>query len=257
MSAPAAGIAPNARAIEIRALDAGYGRTNVLSGLTLELSPGEVYALIGRNGSGKSTLIATLLGFRPARAGQVRLLGRDPWRERARLMREVGYVPETPDAPSDARVGRIAAFCARLYERWDREAVAARLDRLGISTGKKFGELSRGQKGLVSLALALGHAPRLLVLDDPTLGFDAVAKATFYEELIAELGERGVTIFLTSHDLMEVERVADRIGILHGGRLIAEGTPEELTGRSESAAGSSFRTLEELLSELTEERRSA
>lgn len=253
MSSPE--VAAASPAIDVRALAAGYGRNDVLSGLTLRVSVGEVYALIGRNGSGKSTLIATLLGFRPAREGTARLLGRDPWRERTRLMREVGYVPEAPDAPPDARVDRIAAFCSRLYERWDRDAVAGRLDRLGISTRRRFGELSRGQQGLVSLALALGHAPRLLMLDDPTLGFDAVAKATFYEELIAELSDRGVTVFLTSHDLAEVERVADRIGILHGGRLIAEGTPEALTGRTEGAPGSDFRTLEELLRDLTEERR--
>jgi ABC-2 type transport system ATP-binding protein len=246
---------PAAPAIAVRDLAAGYGRSDVLSGLTFTVAAGEVYALIGRNGSGKSTLVASLLGLRPRRAGALAVLGRDPWRERARLAREVGYVPETPDAPPDARVERIAAFCARLYPRWDGDAVAARLDRLGVPRQRKFGQLSRGQRGLVSLALALGHAPRLLVLDDPTLGFDAVARASLYEELVDELAARGVTVLLTSHDLADVERVADRIGVLPGGRLAAEGTPEALTGRG--AAEGAFRPLEELLRELTAERRSA
>lgn len=243
---------PATAAVEVRDLVAGYGRHEVLSRLTLAVSPGEVYALIGRNGSGKSTLIATLLGFRPARAGSVSLLGRDPWHHRARLMREVGHVPETPDAPRDARLDRIAALFARLYPSWDADAVARRLERFGIAPRKRFGELSRGQQGLASLALALGHSPRLLILDDPTLGFDAVARSLFFEEVIDELAAGGVTVFLTSHELAEVERVADRIGVLHDGRLAAEGSPDALTGRE---GGAGFRSLEELLRELTLDRR--
>jgi ABC-type multidrug transport system ATPase subunit len=239
-------------AIAVRALAAGYGRANVLADLSFEIGAGEVYALVGRNGSGKSTLVASLLGFRPARSGEVRLLGLDPWRERRRLMRDVGYVPETPDAPPDARVDRIARLLSRLYPHWDADVLATRLDRFGIATTKRFGELSRGQQGLATLAFALGHAPRLLILDDPTLGFDAIARASFYEELIDELAARGVSVFLASHDLAEVERVADRIGVLHGGRLVAEGTPEALTGRHD---GGTFRPLEEILREATEERR--
>jgi ABC-2 type transport system ATP-binding protein len=235
-------------AIVARSISLGYRRADVIAGLSLAVAPGEVYALMGRNGSGKTTLVESLLGFRPLRSGELRVLGRDPWRERVRLMRETGYVPETPDAPPDARVDRIVAFCARLYPSWDGESVDARLQRYGIERRQRFGELSRGQRGLVSLALALGHRPRLVVLDDPTLGFDAVARATFYEELIDEFAARGVTVFLTSHDLGEVERVADRIGILHAGALIAEGTPEELTGRDGS---DSFRSLEEVLRERT------
>lgn len=255
MSSPTAAVPPPAgNAIEAIGLRAGYRRTDVLAGLSFAVAPGDVFALIGRNGSGKSTLIASLLGFRPLRSGALRVLGRDPWRERTALAREVGSVPETPDAPPDARVDRIAAFCAALYPSWDGGAFADRIQRFGIDPKRKFGELSRGQKGLVSLALALGHTPRLLVLDDPTLGFDAVARTRFYEELVAELSERGTTIFLTSHDLTDLERVATRIAILHGGGIVALGTPEELTGRGSDTA---FRPLDELLVELTEERRSA
>ena len=145
-----------APAIDVRSLAAGYGRPDIVVELTLAAASGEVYALIGRNGSGTSTLVATLLGFRPARRGRVTLLGRDPWRERALLMREVGHVPETPDAPPDARVDRIAAFVSRLYDRWDRDAVAARFDRLGIPTSKRFGELSRGLELSVKEALVNG-----------------------------------------------------------------------------------------------------
>ena len=250
MSSPETNTAP--AALEVRDLAVGYGSRDVLEALSLRVEAGSVYALIGRNGSGKSTLIASLLGLRKQRTGTIRVLGRDPWRERAKLMRDVGYVPETPDAPPDARIDRIEAFCRALYSSWDSSGFATRLQRFEISPLRKFGELSRGQKGLVSLSLALGPRPKLLILDDPTLGFDVVAKGIFYEELIGELGERGVTIFVTSHDLGEVERVADRIGILHGRRLAAEGPPDELTGRGVRGA---FRPLDELLRDLTDERR--
>ncbi len=247
--------APVQDGLRIDGVSAGYGRATVVSGLSLSVRPGEVYALLGRNGSGKSTLVASLMGFRPVTAGSIRVLGLDPWKRRARLMREVGYVPETPDAPPDVTVACLEKFCAALYPTWDAAGFAQRLARFSIPTQKRFGALSRGQKGLVQMALALAPAPRLLILDDPTLGFDAIAKASFYEELIGELADRGVTVFLTTHDLAEVERIADRVGILHGGRIALEGVPEELERSHAERSGlapDAPVTLEDLLRELTE-----
>ncbi|MCL4838398.1 MAG: ABC transporter ATP-binding protein [Thermoanaerobaculia bacterium] len=240
-------------ALELRDLVAGYGRTDVISGLSLEVAAGEVYALIGRNGAGKTTLVASLLGLRPARRGAIRLFGLDPWRRRVTALAEVGFVPDAPDAPPDASVRQLAALCRALAPRWDGDAFGGRLERFRIDPRRPFGKLSRGQQGLVQLALALAPAPRLLVLDDPTLGFDAVARAAFYDELVGELADRGATVFLTTHDLGEVERIADRIGILHGGRLVAEGTADELRARGTAERrGSERSALESLLRELTE-----
>lgn len=241
-------------AISSESVRAGYRRARVLDELSLTVGKGEVYALLGRNGSGKTTLVASLMGFRPVSAGTIRVLGLDPWKQRATLMKAVGYVPETPDAPPDVTVARIEKFCAALYPSWDSAGFAERLARFSIPTRKRFGELSRGQKGLVQMALALAPSPQLLILDDPTLGFDAVAKASFYEELIGELADRGVTVFLTTHDLAEVERIADRVGILHGGRIALEGSPEELKRAHAGHAGlgpDAAVTLEDLLRDLT------
>jgi len=237
-----------------------YGRRLVLQGLSSSIRAAEVFALLGRNGSGKTTLVASLMGFRPVTAGTIRVLGLDPWKKRATLMKDVGYVPETPDAPPDVTVARIERFCAALYPSWDSAGFAERLARFSIPTRKRFGDLSRGQKGLVQMALALAPSPKLLILDDPTLGFDAVAKASFYEELIGELADRGVTVFLTTHDLAEVERIADRVGILHGGRIALEGSPDELKRAHAVRAGlgpDAAVTLEDLLRDLTETREPA
>lgn len=240
--------------IEVFSATLGYGQSDVLRSVSLSVRRGEVFALLGRNGSGKSTLVASLMGFRPVRSGSIRVLGEDPWTRRRQLMRRIGFVPESPDAPPDATVTRICRLRSSFYPSWAPESVEARLDRYSIPAGQRFGRLSRGQKSLVQLALALAHSPDLLVLDDPTLGLDAVAKASFYEELIGELADRGVTTFLTTHDLTEVDRLADRIAILHEGHIVAEGSPEEL--KSDFASGSSRSpelrpTLEDLLRDLT------
>jgi ABC-2 type transport system ATP-binding protein len=246
--------------VRIEAVSAGYSRQRVVTGLSLALGQGEVFALLGRNGSGKTTLVASLMGFRPVTAGTIRVLGLDPWRHRARLMLEVGFVPENPDAPPDVTVERLARFCAALHPSWDVAGFAERLRRFSIPARKRFGDLSRGQKGLVQMALALAPSPKLLILDDPTLGFDVVAKASFYEELIGELADRGVTVFLTTHDLAEVERIADRVGILHGGRIVLEGSPEEVKrdhSDRENLGPEATVTLEDLIRHLTDSGRAA
>ena len=231
--------------IEVRDLAVRYGRRTAVDGVSFEVEPGSVWALLGRNGAGKSSLVKVLLGQRPANRGTVSIGGLDPWRRRATLMARLGATPETPDAPTGLSVGEIARFTAPLYPRWDRVGFHARLERFRVPPRQKFGELSRGQRGLVMLALALAHRPELLILDDPTLGLDPLARRFVFEELIAELAERGVTVFLTSHDLAGVERVATHVGILENGKLIAEGELETLREQA-LAAGVEAPSLEEI-----------
>ncbi len=219
---------PTGPALEADGLSVRYGRMHVLDGLTLAVPRGSVYALLGRNGTGKSSLLRVLLGERPAGAGRVRLLGEDPWRKRASLMERVGIVPEQPNAPPEMTATQLATFCARLYARWDRALVEERFRRFEIPTGRRFGSLSKGQKGAVMLSLALGHSPELLVLDDPTLGLDVVARDAVFREVIGDLADRGTTVFVTTHDLRAIEGIADRVAILHGGRLALEGATEAL-----------------------------
>ena len=223
MSSPAA-----ARSDEVTVR---YGRLTALDGVSFDVPTGSVFALLGRNGSGKSSLVRCLLGWQKPSGGRPELLGEDPWRHRARLMARVGVVPEEPDAPREMTPRQLGAFCARLYPSWDAEGYGARLSRFGVPPATAFGRLSKGQKGLTQLSLALASSPELLVLDDPTLGLDPVARHAFFDEIVTELADRGTTVVLTTHDLAGVERIADRVGILKDGRLLLAEETEALKTR--------------------------
>jgi len=224
-------------AIAVRNLSVAYGPHTVVQDVTFEVAPGTVYALLGRNGAGKSSIIRSLLGQRRASRGEVRLLGLDPWTRRAELMARVGVVPEVPDFPPELSARRIASFFAGLYPCWDAAGFGQRLRRFGVPDGRPTGRLSRGQRAQLSLSLALSHAPELLVLDDPTLGLDAVARRELFDELIGELADRGTTVFVTTHDLAGIEGIADRVGMLHGGRLIVDEEVESLKARHRRRTG--------------------
>ncbi|HVS04095.1 MAG TPA: ATP-binding cassette domain-containing protein [Thermoanaerobaculia bacterium] len=220
-----------APALRLQGVAVAYGRRRILEGVALAVAPGEVYALLGRNGSGKSSLVRCLLGQQRPAVGRVELLGRDAWRDRAALMREVGVVAEEPQAPPELDARRLSRLCGGVHGRWDGAGVGERLRRLGVPLDLPFRRLSRGQKRQVELALALGHRPRMLVLDDPSLGLDPLARRALFQEVIGALADTGVTVLLTSHDLAAVEGIADRVGILHRGRLLLDEELERLKGR--------------------------
>lgn len=195
------------------------GRRSVIQAVDLALAPGGVTAVFGRNGVGKSTLLQSLIGLLPITSGRLRVLGLDPWRDRAGLMRRVAFVPEIPDAPAHARVAQLLRFDAGIFPNFEVSATHRRLERAGIALGARSGELSRGQKTQLALALALARKPELLILDDPTLGLDPVARKVLIDELIGDLAERAPTILLATHDLDLAERLADRLVVLAGGRI--------------------------------------
>ena len=217
--------------IHIDGLTVRYGRKTAVDRVSLTVPRGAVYALLGRNGAGKSSLVRCLLGQQKPAAGAIALFGEDVWRRRAALMERVGVVSEEADAPPEMPVAALAHFCARLYARWDQKLVDERLRRFGISPSTRFADLSKGQKKQVSLALALAMSPDLLVLDDPTLGLDVVARKSLFEEVIAELADRGITVFITTHDLGGIETIADRVGILKDGALVVDDEMEALKSR--------------------------
>ena len=212
-------------------LTARYGRTTAVDAVSLAVPKGSVFALLGRNGAGKSSLVRCLLGWQKPSGGRTELLGEDPWTRRATLMERVGVVPEEPDAPREMSPRLLGAFCARLYPSWDAKGYDARLARFGVPPATAFGRLSKGQRGLTQLSLALASSPDLLLLDDPTLGLDPVARHAFFDEIVTELADRGTTVFLTTHDLAGVERIADRVGILQDGRLLLCEETEALKAR--------------------------
>ncbi len=218
-------------ALRVDEVSVRYGRREAVDRVSLVVPRGSVYALLGRNGAGKSSLVRCALGQQRASSGRIEILGMDVWRHRMQLMERVGVVAEEADAPPEMRVGKLADFCGRLYSRWNRAAFDERLIRLGISQQPRFGDLSKGQKKQVSLALALAASPDILVLDDPTLGLDVVARKTLFEEVIADLADRGTTVFLTTHDLAGIESIADRVGMMSDGRLVLDEELEALKAR--------------------------
>jgi ABC-2 type transport system ATP-binding protein len=208
-----------------------YGRRLAVDDVTLDIRRGSVYALLGRNGAGKSSLVRCLLGQQRPQGGRIDVLGKDVWRERHTLMDRIGVVPEESDAPPEMRVRDVGVFCARLYSRWQQSTADERLSRFSVDPAARFGTLSKGQKKQVMLAFALAMSPDLLVLDDPTLGLDVVARKSLFDEVIAEMADRGITVLITTHDLAGIEHLADRVGILLDGKLALDEEMEALKSR--------------------------
>lgn len=221
----------NGAALTFSDLTVRYGKALAVDRVSLSVDRGDVYALLGRNGSGKTSMIRCLLGQRKACAGTASLLGFDAWSGRQEAMKKVGVVPEAPDMPPLLSAEELIAFCARLYPKWDSKGVTTRLERFKVPGKVPFGRLSRGQKNQLALALALASMPDLLVLDDPTLGLDAVARKEFFEELVGDLADRGTTVFITTHDLAGVEGIATRAGVLKSGALLLDEELESLKSR--------------------------
>lgn len=208
-----------------------YGRTGVLDAVTFTVPRGSVFAILGRNGAGKSSLLRCLVGLQEPFRGRVRLLDRDPWKAQRALMRRTGVVPEEPDAPAHLTVPELVELCGSFHEAWNGTAVTAQLKRMKIPFSVAFGSLSRGQKTATMMALALGHQPELLILDDPTLGLDAVAKRTIVDELIGTLAAGGVSVIVATHDLAMIERFAEQVVILGHHRLMISEGLESLKNR--------------------------
>lgn len=217
--------------IAIDGLRVRYGRRTVLSGIDLHVQKGSVTALLGRNGSGKTSLVRCLLGQQKPEAGACRILGTDSWKDRTKALARVAVVPEEPDAPPEMNALELGRFSGRLCPGWDHGAFAARLRQFQLPSNTAFQKLSRGQKALLMLALALSSRPAVLILDDPSLGLDAVARQVLFEEVLGSLGEGGPTVFITTHDLDALETIADRVAVLTGGKLALSEEMENVKNR--------------------------
>jgi ABC-2 type transport system ATP-binding protein len=198
------------------------------------VAPGELFALLGPNGAGKTTTVEILEGFRRPDRGSARVLGLDPVREADALRRQVGVVLQEPGLYPQLRAAEIVGLFAAYHP--DSAAAEETLERVGLSDPAvlrtPFRRLSRGERQRVSLAVALVGRPRLVFLDEPTAGLDPQARQRT-DALITELRAAGVTIVLTTHDLHQAERLADRVAIIDAGRIVAMGTPAELLGSAD------------------------
>ncbi len=218
-------------AIRFDALRRRYGERWVLRGLSFEVPRGQVYALLGRNGAGKTTALRTLLGFLQRDGGRTEVLGRDSAALTPEVRDRIGYVAETPALYGWMTVDRVLAFEAGTRRRFDRDRAEDLLERLGMRGRHKVDELSRGARAQLALAVAVAARPDVLVLDDPAAGLDAVVRRELLEMLVDAIAEDGCTVLMSSHVLSDVERVADRVGLLADGRLLVDASVEDLKRR--------------------------
>jgi ABC-2 type transport system ATP-binding protein len=199
-----------------------YGQQCVVNSLSLRVPRGSVYGLLGRNGAGKSTALKMMLGMARPDFGRATLLGEDAARLSPQTRSRVAYLAEGHPLYGGMTIDALTRFARAFYPRWDSGLVEQILDHFQLDRRKKIRHLSRGQRAQVSLALAVAPDPELLVLDDPTLGLDTVVRRDFLESLIQIIHRRGRTILFSSHVLGDVERVADRIGVMVDGVLRAD-----------------------------------
>ncbi len=190
-----------------------------VNGLNLRVAQGTVYGLLGRNGAGKTTAIRMLLGMAHPSYGRSELLGEDSLELRPETRARIAYLAEGHPLYRWMTVGQAVDFTRGFYERWNQPLLEQILDHFELSPKRRIRRLSRGQQAQVALALAVATDPELLILDDPTLGLDTVVRRDFLESLIQIIQRRGRTILFSSHILGDVERVADRIGIMVDGVL--------------------------------------
>lgn len=217
--------------IETRALSKRYGRKLALDHLDLAVPRGRIHAIVGANGAGKSTLFRILLGFMPPTAGEARILGRDSQRLTPDDRSRIGFVNEEHTLPGWMRVAQVSAMQRNLYPRWNQSAFDGVIGHYNVLPEQKISQLSRGERAGFNLALALAQGPELLVLDEPTLGLDVVAKRAFLESLMYSNAADECTVIYCSHQMEEIERVADNLIILERGQLKNMSAPEDFCAR--------------------------
>ena len=219
------------KVIEATGLTKRYGRARGIEDVDLVVRRGEIFGFIGPNGAGKSTFVRVLLGLIRATDGQARILGMPCEPSAKPLLARVGYLPSEIQFYHGMRVGELVKFSARLRH-CDCSAEAARLaDRLGLDMKRKIDDLSLGNRKKVGVVCALQHEPELLILDEPTSGLDPLVQQEFFA-LLEERRAAGGTVMLSSHVLSEVQRYCDRAAVIREGRIIAEGSVEELASTS-------------------------
>jgi len=200
----------------------------VLAGVSFSIDPGQVVGLLGKNGAGKTTLLRIAMGMIDSQEGSVRIFGLDPRIDPIEVKRRVGYVSEEQILPPQLRVNAVIALHKSLFPTWDDELARGMIERFSIPGQRKIKTLSKGQARQVALLCAIAHRPELLVLDEPAGGLDPAARREFLETSIRLLNESGTTILFSSHYMTDVERLADRIVMLHDGRVLIDTELDEL-----------------------------
>ncbi|MBI5759834.1 MAG: ABC transporter ATP-binding protein [Planctomycetales bacterium] len=214
--------------VDIRRVTRQFGNKTALDDLSLSVPRGGVFGLIGGNGAGKTTLIKHILGMLKAQSGTVRVFGLDPVQNPVGTLGRIGYLSEDRDLPNWMRVGELMRYTQAFFPNWD-DAYSEELRQAFDLDGQaRIKNLSRGQRARAGLLIALAHRPELLVLDEPSSGLDPVVRRDILGAIIRTIADEGRTVLFSSHLLDEVERVADRVAIIHQGRILLTAPMDEI-----------------------------
>ena len=216
--------------IEARGLRKAYGATVALDGIDLRVDEGRILGIMGPNGAGKTTALNAVLGLIPYE-GELRVLGRDPWAERDRLMQEVAFMSDVAVLPRWMRVSQALDYVAGVHPRFDRARAEGFLERTGIGRASRVLELSKGMVVQLHLALVMAIDARLLVLDEPTLGLDLLYRKQFYDALLNDYFDRSRTIVVATHQVEEIQDVLTDLMFIDRGRIVLECSMEAYEAR--------------------------
>jgi ABC-2 type transport system ATP-binding protein len=216
--------------IEARGLRKSYGTTVALDGVDLRVEEGRILGLIGPNGAGKTTALNAVLGLTPYQ-GELKVLGRDPWNERERLMCDVSFVADVAVLPRWIRVSQALDYVGGVHPRFDRAKAESFLAKTTIKSNSKVRELSKGMVAQLHLALVMAIDARLLVLDEPTLGLDILYRKQFYDSLLNDYFDRSRTIVVTTHQVEEIQDVLTDVMFINRGRIVLNSSMEEFESR--------------------------
>lgn len=213
--------------IQIEGLTMNFRGCRALRGVDVKIQTGAVFSLLGENGAGKTTLIRILTGFQRPSGGKVRVLGLDPVRDALEIRRRIGYVSDSPALYEWMRIDEIGWFASSFYPDGFLKKYREMVAQYELPSNRKIKHLSKGQRAKVGLALAVAHDPELLILDEPTSGLDPLVRRDFLESMV-DRAASGRTVLLSSHQMSEIERVTDRLAIIHDGKVGLEGQLAEL-----------------------------
>jgi ABC-2 type transport system ATP-binding protein len=216
--------------IEAQRLRKTFGTTVALDGIDLRVDEGRIVGLIGPNGAGKTTALNAILGLIPCQ-GELRVLGRDPWMERDRLMRDACFIADVAVLPRWIRVSQALDYLAGVHPRFDRRKAEGFLSRTTIKRSSKVRELSKGMVTQLHLALVMAIDARLLVLDEPTLGLDILYRKQFYDSLLSDYFDRARTVLVSTHQVEEVQHVLTDLLFINCGRIVVRCSMEEFESR--------------------------